>query len=402
MPRDGSGVSSPPPGTGGTPDNTILSAMFNSWVADVTATFNAPWPVSLGGTGTADLAFPDGTVRVKNTTDPTKKLALDLSRLTTSTTRTLTVQDVNGTIALLENGLSGFRNKLIDGDFDVWWRGTSFTVAAGTSAYVAGHWLVNNTTDQPVVAELFALSDVHHTAIGASPTNALRIAFAAAPTSGDLFVGQRIENVRTLMGRTATVRGYIISTISGLAQITMAIAQSFGSGGSSAVTAFSGGVGALSGVFTKHNQVVSLPAQGANVIGSGSFVTLNWYCSPRAAGALYFAHMSLVEGDATAEADPFSPRHIEQEEALCSRYGQPLPAMDLLTNQDAFTAFRQTVFIPPMRVTPTVTQPSFGYSNATAGSVISGHRASIYVGAQAVASGPVQVSTTGGFLDAEL
>lgn len=102
MPRDGSGVSSPPPGTGGAPDTTILSAMFNAWVADVTATFNSAWPVALGGTGTTDLAFPDGTIRFKNTTDPTAKLAFDLSGITTATTRTFKAPDKDGTLALVE------------------------------------------------------------------------------------------------------------------------------------------------------------------------------------------------------------------------------------------------------------------------------------------------------------
>ncbi|WDR03616.1 hypothetical protein PSQ19_05980 [Devosia algicola] len=103
MPRDGSGVASPPAGTTATPNTTILSANYNAWVADVTAIFNTAWPVSLGGTGTTDLAFPDGTIRIKNTADPSKKIAFDASGITTGTTRTITVPDANGTIALTSN-----------------------------------------------------------------------------------------------------------------------------------------------------------------------------------------------------------------------------------------------------------------------------------------------------------
>lgn len=87
------------PGTTVTASTTILSAWANGFTADVAATFNEAWPVSLGGTGTTDLAFPDGTIRIKNTADGTKKLAFDLSALTTATTRTVAFPDKSGTAA---------------------------------------------------------------------------------------------------------------------------------------------------------------------------------------------------------------------------------------------------------------------------------------------------------------
>ena len=58
----------------------------------------------------------DGGFRVRNTTDNTKQLAFALSGITTSTTRTLTVQDVNDTIVVLGTdqtftGNNTFRNS---------------------------------------------------------------------------------------------------------------------------------------------------------------------------------------------------------------------------------------------------------------------------------------------------
>lgn len=58
--------------------------------------------------------------------------------------------------------------------------------------------------------------------------------------------------------------------------------------------------------------------------------------------------VSLVPGDATAEDDPFSPRHIQQETALCQRYFERV-AGTLGTNTDPGYYFRYSV---PKRISP--------------------------------------------------
>lgn len=77
--------------------------------------------------------------------------------------------------------------------------------------------------------------------------------------------------------------------------------------------------------------------------------------------------VSLVEGDATAEDDPFSPRHIQQELALCQRYYETGGAR-LQINADS-TARGQLVpmsFAVLKRVVPTMSVVSTGaVSNAT-------------------------------------
>lgn len=51
MPRDGSGVYSPPAGTTATAGTPIESAKYNAFVADLTNTLNAAIPILQGGTG---------------------------------------------------------------------------------------------------------------------------------------------------------------------------------------------------------------------------------------------------------------------------------------------------------------------------------------------------------------
>jgi len=57
MPRDGSGVYSPPPGSNeATPNTTILSSLHNALVNDLTVDANAARPVTAGGTGATTAA----------------------------------------------------------------------------------------------------------------------------------------------------------------------------------------------------------------------------------------------------------------------------------------------------------------------------------------------------------
>lgn len=68
--------------------------------------------------------FKDNTISIVDNTDNTKKLALELSGLTTATTRTLTVADKNGTIALTSDlpsvdPLNSNSNSYVSGSYSV-------------------------------------------------------------------------------------------------------------------------------------------------------------------------------------------------------------------------------------------------------------------------------------------
>jgi hypothetical protein len=54
--------------------------------------------------------------------------------------------------------LAGYRNKLINGNFDIWQRGTSFTIAAGEFGYTADRWIISNTTNQSVTISRQAMT----------------------------------------------------------------------------------------------------------------------------------------------------------------------------------------------------------------------------------------------------
>lgn len=135
----------------------------------------SPMPISDGGTGAATAGGArtnlgvsatepaDNVFRIIGSVDATKKVALEVDGLTTGTTRTVTVQDTNGTMALLGNAQP---NPIINGNMEIWQRGTAFAAAASGS-YSADRWrfdnltgavvTINRSTDVPTVAEAGAL-----------------------------------------------------------------------------------------------------------------------------------------------------------------------------------------------------------------------------------------------------
>lgn len=280
--------------------------------------------------------FRSNLFRLRDGTDQTKLLAFDLSSIPTSTTRTLKLPasgqfvgtDVQS-FSAAEQGqaranigagvLAGFRNKLINGDFSVWQRGVSITVPAGSSRYVSDRWLIQNETNADVIVSRYLISSSDRDNIGANPEFGLRLQYAVAPTAGNLYLSQRIEGVGTLAGDKASARYYVASSITG-ATARFNGTQRFGSGGSSAFS-FNGSPAVVPGAaFAALGDLIDIPALTGKAIGDGSFLEFNLLIVPRATGSIYVAHCSLVSGDATKEVEPFSPRHIQQEEAMCQRY----------------------------------------------------------------------------------
>lgn len=76
----------------------------------------------------------------------------------------------------------------------------------------------------------------------------------------------------------------------------------------------------------------NVPSISGKTIGDGSHLWFEFVLSAGTSnatsgssigiqtGTFDIAHVSFVEGDATAEANPFAPRHIGQEWELCQRY----------------------------------------------------------------------------------
>jgi len=118
-------------------------------------------------------------------------------------------------------------NRIINGAFDFWQRGTSFT----TFVYGADRWLntINPTASATMSRQAFTLGD---TLGGNNPTYFLRQTVSGQTNSDHVAVVQQpIESVRSYAGQTITVLGWVRRS-SGSGNMAVSLDQNFGTGGS--------------------------------------------------------------------------------------------------------------------------------------------------------------------------
>jgi len=221
--------------------------------------------------------------------------------------------------------LAGHRNKLINGAAQIIQRGGR-TIAAGASAYVFDRFLVTNNTNQAITVSqiAFALGS----GFGREARNALRFNFATAPTTGTLRIEQRIEFVDTIRPTDHTFIAWM-SGPSGSEAVAAEFVQNFGTGGSPSAQVvtpmtFAGlsPTTIFSASTNRRAWGVTVPSLSSKLLGTNGndYASAAIVMTPRQAGNYDLTWLSLVEGDATSEDDPFSARLFQQELALCQRY----------------------------------------------------------------------------------
>ena len=124
------------------------------------------------------------------------------------------------------------RNRIINGNFDVWQRGTSF---AGVTAigYQADRWEVTPAAGCTMTISRQAFT-AGKTDVPYEPSYFLRTDITTAG-SANSEISQKIEDVRTFAGQTVIASFYAKST-AGTQTLGCRFHQDFGSGGSTRVT----------------------------------------------------------------------------------------------------------------------------------------------------------------------
>lgn len=283
-------------------------------------------------------------------------------------------------LAKLDAGLSSqwaLRNKLINGDFSVWQRGTS--LPSGTERrYCADRWAVDSVGSTCAVSRQALAAGT----IPGDPEFFLRTTVASVAGASNLAVHtQRIEDVRTLAGKTAVLSFW--AKADAAKNIAIELEQHFGSGGSAPVSAIGAQLVALTTAWAKYSVRVSVPAVTGKTIGAGSNLDLLFWFdagsthAARAAGlgqqsgTFDIARVQLEEGDVVT---PFEQRPAQIELALCQRYFEksydvdvpPGTAYDLgayssIAKNPAWLFTPNVTFRVSKRAAPIITL----YSNAT-------------------------------------
>lgn len=220
-----------------------------------------------------------------------------------------------------------FRNKIINGNFDIWQRGTSQTSSGYGSA---DRWVLGLTgTSDTMSQQSFALGQ---TDVPNNPKYFMRHVVTTSAGAGNYaLVNQRIEGVETLSGQTATLSFWAKADAS--KNIAIEFIQNFGTGGSPStqVDTIGSQLIALTTSWTKYTVSVSIPSVSGKTLGSDAndwlglifwFDAGSTYGSRTASlgqqsGTFDIAQVQVEEGSG---ATSFEMRSINEESSLCLRY----------------------------------------------------------------------------------
>jgi hypothetical protein len=245
----------------------------------------------------------------------------------TNTTQLATTEFVTAAAAGVT---SGFRNVVINGGFDVWQRGTSFSNPA-SGAFTADRMFpvydgsgATRTISQGQFDPYLSGASITATPpTGTSPTYFLRWNQSVAGTGGsyNILYANRVENVRLLAGKTVTLSFYAKSGAS-LTMPLIDIEQSFGSGGSPSASVYSTAANAYSVTtsWQRFTYTFTIPSAAGKVIGTdanSSYTTIRFWVPLNTTFVFDIWGIQLETG---SQATPFEQRPYGTELQLCQRY----------------------------------------------------------------------------------
>jgi hypothetical protein len=233
-------------------------------------------------------------------------------------------------VANLNGGpLAGFRNRIINGNFDIAQRGTSF-VNPASGTYTSDRWVTFRTGSSATYSrQAFTLGQ---TSVPGEPTYFFRAAVTTSAGAGNfVHIQQRIESVGTFAGQQITVSFW--AKADAAKPISVELEQQFGTGGSpsAAILGLSVTKVTLGTSWQKVTVTATVPSISGKTLGSNNNDVLGiniWFDAGsdfnartdslgQQSGTFDIAQVQIEPGSV---ATPFERRPIGAELALCQRY----------------------------------------------------------------------------------
>lgn len=218
------------------------------------------------------------------------------------------IEDSGGTSVI------GRKNAIINGNFDIWQRGTSFTA----TGYTADRWnaIVSGTGTTTISQQSFTLGQ---TDVPNEPKYYLRVAKSTGAASGD-YLSSKNESVRTFAGQATVISFYAKASAS--TTLTPTIRQNFGTGGSpsSVNDAVKSDISVTTSwqKFTITHTFDSISGKTLGTSGN-DHIELFFNIQNGAGDSVDFAQFQWEKGSV---ATNFEVRPIGEEIHLCKRYYQ--------------------------------------------------------------------------------
>jgi len=214
------------------------------------------------------------------------------------------------------NNFFAGKNKVINGDFGVWQRGTSFSLTSN-GGYQPDRFQISSGSGGTCATTQQTFTPGTAPVAGYEGQYFLQVAFSVSGTSTILFE-QNIEDVRTLAGQTATFSFWGRVTSGTFAGAAVENVQRFGTGGSGAVVT-NWGTANFTTAWQRFTGTVTIPSVSGKTIGAGSSSSIRLNIGT--SGTSTFQIWG-VQVEAGSIATPFQTATgtLQGELAACQRY----------------------------------------------------------------------------------
>jgi hypothetical protein len=207
------------------------------------------------------------------------------------------------------------RNALINGNFTVWQRGSTFNSSASQIHYSADRWAYYNYQQGSATAVTRQEFTIGQTDVPSEPTYYLRHTLGSSNQEWWFF--QRIEDVKTLAGQTATLSLWMKS--SSAQTVRLRLHQNFGSGGSTTVYSSTTDCSVTTS-WTKFTATITPASISGKTIGTSNYLSVDIGSLGATAVASSTVDIAQVQLEKGSVATPYEHRSFPDELRRCQRY----------------------------------------------------------------------------------
>lgn len=214
-----------------------------------------------------------------------------------------TLTSKNEVVAIYPDDQAGF----IDGNFDSWQVGTSFTLPAATDTYTADMWVCNAGTGGAATVSQVAATLGSEIASITRPRKYLFSYQQTTNASTSPTIGQKLEGVGQYSGQSITISGTFLAAVAGTDIVGVQATQNFGTGGSPSANVVTSK--AVTWALTTAQQVFSvrldIPSISGKTLGTGGndYLRIDFLLATGATYTVYASQLQIDVCASTASAD---------------------------------------------------------------------------------------------------